>query len=513
MKNYRIISVIMFLTLALMAGAQKQTKKQKEVAVVDSVAILTAKAEKGDALAQNTLGTWYYTGKNVKQNYDEALKWWAKSAKQDNTDAIANMAMCYQLGRGTKRDSVMAVKLYKAAVQKGNKIVIPQHEAIAKKSGNTFSSMMLYDFYMNGVGVKQDKVKAISYLENVAKAGDADSQYKLALYYLNNKRADVAVKWVKKASDGGVVGATYYYGWLLHQGLGIKQDKAKGITLMEQAAKKGFSAANYQLGKIYYEGNGTDKDYAKAVDYLKKAAPANADARWLLGLCYLQGSGTQQDYYQATQWFANAGTGHKDEFKTLLKEEATYAQYIYGLKEYLISKNYDAALDFFKKVSKAKIAEGETMTGVVLADSNYVGNNNKKAAKVLGKATDRSNAANYYLSELYEAGNGVKKNEEYAMQLLEKTSNAGIAIAQCRLGDKYMQGDGIAQDYVKAAELYLLAEKQMQLTSSAASNLAKCYEMRVGNLPDLKDAEKRIVQLKNFKPNDNLKRLLKKIAE
>jgi len=507
----RIISIAIFLSLTLMAGAQKKPVKQDNVTKTDSLTSVVKKAEKGDALAQNTLGTWYYTGKYVKKNYDEALKWWAKSAKQENTDAIANMAMCYQLGRGIKRDSIMAVKLYKASVQKGNKYIVPQHESIANKTGDTFSSRMLYDFYMNGIGVKQDKAKAIHYLENVAKKGNADSQFRLALYYLNNKQADVAAKWFKKASDGGMDGASYYYGLLLHQGVGIKQDKAKGIILMERAAKKGFVASYYQLGKIYYEGNGIEKDYTKAVEYLKKSTPANADARWLLGICYLRGWGVPQDYYVATQWLANAGTAHTGEVSALLKEESIYAHYVFGLKEYILGKNYKVALEHFKKVSKADIAEGETMTGVVLSDSSYQDNNIKKAAKIFGKVIDRSSDANYYLSEMYELGKGVEKNQEYAMKLLEKSANNGIAIAQCKLGDKFMIGQDVIQDYAKAVELYLQAERQQQLTSSAASNLAKCYEMKIGNLPDLENAEKRIAQLKRYKPNDNLVNFLRKI--
>ncbi|MBO5613369.1 MAG: SEL1-like repeat protein [Prevotella sp.] len=507
----RIISIAIFLSLTLMAGAQKKPVKQDNVTKTDSLTSVVKKAEKGDALAQNTLGTWYYTGKYVKKNYDEALKWWAKSAKQENTDAIANMAMCYQLGRGIKRDSIMAVKLYKASVQKGNKFIIPQHESIANKTGDTFSSRMLYEFYMNGIGVKQDKAKAIHYLEKVAKKGDTDSQFRLALYYLNNKQADVAAEWFKKASDGGVVGASYYYGLLLHEGVGIKQDKAKGIILMEQAAKKGFAASYYQLGKIYYEGNGIEKDYTKATWYLKKATFTNADARWLLGICYLRGWGVPQDYYIATQWLANAGTSHTEEISTLLKEESVYAQYVFGLKEYIIGKNYKVALEHFKKVSKANIAEGETMTGVVLSDSSYSNNNIKKAAKIFEKVIDGSSVANYYLSEMYELGTGVEKNNERAMLLLEKAASNGIAIAQCKLGDKFMIGQDVIQDYAKAVELYLQAERQQQLTSSAASNLAKCYEMKIGNLPDLKNAEKRIAQLKRYKPNDYLMFFLRKI--
>jgi len=518
MKTTRIsiLVVAVFLLVPFSACAQKkQTKKPTTEVKNDTVAVLTQKATAGDAIAQNTLGTWYYAGKNVQQDYSAALKWWSKSADQGNTDAIANMAMCYQLGWGAKQDSVMAINLYKAAVRKGNKVVVSQHEAIVKNTGSTFSSMLLYDLYMNGIGVKQDKAKAATYLENVAKAGNADCQYRLALYYLNNKQADLAAKWFKAASDQGVTGATYYYGYLLHQGTGIAQDKPTGIAMMQQASSKGFPAADYQLGKIYYEGNGVTQDYKKAVEYLKKAVATNADSRWLLGLCYLKGQGVEQDYYRATQWLGEAGNSHVKEFNALLKEdnEGQFSQYLLGLKEYYVNKNYDQALDCFKKVSKAKVAEGETMTGIVLANKNYDKRNLKKAIKVLEKASAKSPVANYYLSSMYESGTGVNQDKKKALELLEKASDAGIAYAQCKLGDKYMTGDGVPQDYVKAAQLYLQAEVQKHLTPESAKNLAVCYEKQVGCLPDLNNAKKRIESLNSIKQNDRLMTVLKAIEK
>lgn len=137
---YIIVAFVLAFSPTLVFGTNKNTKqthvrKEKK----DSLAILTEKATKGDAVSQNILGVWYYTGRKVKQEYKIALDWWAKSAKQDNPDAIGNMAMCYQLGNGIKKDSVMALSLYKAAIKKGNVSIIPQHEQIAKNAKSLFS--------------------------------------------------------------------------------------------------------------------------------------------------------------------------------------------------------------------------------------------------------------------------------------------------------------------------------------------------------------------------------------
>ena len=524
MKNNKfkslLFAAIMLTACCATACAQKQRKVGKQPTTQqkvenDSVSILTKEAEAGNAVSQNTLGTWFYTGKNVKQDYAKALEWWSKAAEKGNTDAVANMAMCYQLGNGARKDSIMALKLYKAAVQKGNKAVVAQHEKLATDSGNTFSSMLLYELYFNSIGVKQDKAKAAAFLETVAKAGNTDAQYKLALCHLNDNKPDKAADWFRQAAEKGDARATYYYGWLMHQGRGTVQDKARGIALMQKASEKGVTAADYQLGKIFLEGNGTEQDYAKAANHLKKAANGNADAQWLLGLCYLRGQGVEQDYYLATQYLAEASRSHGKEFNELLKEdnEGPFSQYLLGLKEYYVIKDYDKALELFKKVAKAKIAEGETMMGVIIANKNYGKRNPKKAVKTLTKAADKSAAAKYYLSAMYESGTGVKKDKAKALELLQKAADEGIAYAQCKLGDKYMDGSGVPQDYVRAVQLYIMAEAQHHLTPQSAKNLAKCYEMQIATLPDLKDAKKRIEKLNNTKQNDRLMAVLQAISK
>ena len=515
MMMKKILFTIIMLTsvTTCMYSAQPQKKVAKPV-VVDSTSIILEKAKAGDAAAQNTVGVWYYTGKDsIKQDYVQALQWWAKSAKQENIDAIANMAMCYQLGRGTEKDSALAVKLYEAAIKKGNKNVIPQHETIVKNIGSVFSSLMLRDCYTKGIGVNKDLGKAMEYQKIAAEGGHVDSQFALALQYLNNKQADESVKWFKKAAKHGHPGATYYYGYQLFNGMGIGQDKKAGISCFTKASKLGFPMADYQLGVIYRDGNGVEKDVNKAFEYIKSAAlHGNGNAKWELGNMYLKGEGTAVDYYFATQWLAEvASKTHKKEMNELLKEdnEGTYSQYLMGLRKYYVDKDYAAAYDYFKKVDKAKNPEGATMMGVCLANEKYEKQNLKKAIKTLTKASENSNIATYYLASMYESGTGVDKDEKKAIELMQKAADAGIAKALCNLGNRYMTGNGVPKDMTKAAQLYLAAESQNYLTPLAAKNLAECYQKKLNILPDLNNAEKRIEKLNKQKANGNLLSLLK----
>lgn len=509
--NVILMLVVMF-SLAVFAIKKptktKPTKPTTTSVVKDTVAIIVAKAKAGDAAAQNTLGVWYYNGKDsIKQDYKQALQWWARSAKQDNADAIGNMAMCYQLGHGSKRDSILAMNLYKKSIEKGNKAIIPQHEAIVKNTGSLFSSLLLIDCYHKGIGVKKDMKKVTVYRGYAAKAGHVESQYNYALSLLNNKQSDKAIYWFKKASDNGNVGATYYYGSLMFNGQGIEQNKANGIQYMTNAASKGFVVAYARLAQIFYNGDGGTKDYSKAFDFAKKGAMSrNTSAMLILAYCYIKGQGTAQDYYLGTQWFVEASKIHKKDVAKFLKEDdnGTYTQYLHGLKQYFVEKNYTEAIKLFTKVDKAKVAEGKTMLGVCMGNRNYDKKNEKKAVKKLEKASEKSLAACYYLSSMYETGTGCQENKDKALELLKKAADGGIAFAQCKLGDMYMSGSGIPRDYAQAAKYYLLAEAQNRLTAHSALNLANCYYMKISVLPDLDKAKERAASLALHRDSNSL---------
>ncbi|MBQ6064463.1 MAG: SEL1-like repeat protein [Prevotella sp.] len=516
MKKVIVMIILATFSVAMVNAVPDKKKQNKEkVEKVDSIALMIDRADKGDAKAQNTVGVWYYTGKgSLRQDYKKALQYWALSAKQDNVDAIGNMAMCYQLGRGAKKDSTMAVNLYKSALKKGSKTIIPQHEAIVKNTGNLFSSLLLKECYKEGIGTKKDNQKYVYFMEQAANKQDVASQYELALHYLNNQQADKAVTWFKQAVKQGEVGATYYYGYLMFNGQGMVQDKKGGIKLLQNAADKDFTMAYYQLGRIYYEGDGIDQDYSKAVGYLRTAAHRNIfKAKWLLGLCYLNGNGVKQDYYFATQLLADAAPSHQKELIQLLNDDhnGTYTQYLQGLKKYYVDKDYESAISYFKKVDKAKNAAGKTMLAVCYANKEYAKRNVKKAIKTLDKVSGNFPAADYYLSSMLETGTGVDVDEKRALALLDNAANHGVAYAQCKLGDKYMEGKGVTMDLSKAAKLYLQAEAQGHLTVESAKNLAECYVKKIGIIPDLANSEKRIEQLKKHKQNNSLVTMLKSI--
>ncbi|HRN04408.1 MAG TPA: tetratricopeptide repeat protein [Muribaculaceae bacterium] len=86
-------------------------------------------------------------GKHVTRDYEQAFRWWSKSAKSGNAKAIGNVGLCYQLGRGVEADSLQAVQYYTTSIRKGNKKLFENHVALADK-GNVFSNVFVGESYI-----------------------------------------------------------------------------------------------------------------------------------------------------------------------------------------------------------------------------------------------------------------------------------------------------------------------------------------------------------------------------
>lgn len=117
-------------------------------------------AKPRDANAQANLGFMYETGTGIKQNYQEAAKWYKQAATQGNPYAQNNLGALYENGLGVKRDYKMAFKLYKQSAERGLAI------------GQTNTGIM----YGRGRGVQSSGVEAVKWLRKGANQDNALAQ-------------------------------------------------------------------------------------------------------------------------------------------------------------------------------------------------------------------------------------------------------------------------------------------------------------------------------------------------
>jgi uncharacterized protein len=117
-----------------------------------------------------------------------------------------------------------------------------------------------------------DKKTAAQWLEKSAEAGDPKARYLLGMAYLKGdgvpQNAQKARLWFSTAGEMGI----YRLGMLTLKGEGGAKDQAKGIEMVEAAAKNNDPAAIYTLGNWYRYGDYLKQDDQLAVKHYKKAA-------------------------------------------------------------------------------------------------------------------------------------------------------------------------------------------------------------------------------------------------
>lgn len=135
----------------------------------------------------NDLGKKFFLGENCGKDYDKAFECFIKSADMGNDKAMSNVAACYKLGRGTKKDPYLSASYYKLAADKGNILASYEYAKACLDKDHIA--------YNPTVGVK--------YLIKAANGDVARAQYDLGVYYYKgyivNKDHKEALIWIDKA--------------------------------------------------------------------------------------------------------------------------------------------------------------------------------------------------------------------------------------------------------------------------------------------------------------------------
>lgn len=499
MKHIIIALALLAFVPSFATGQSKKAKKQNTSQVAnDSTYIdnLKKKAEAGDSNAQNTLGVCYYTGDKVAKDYETALKWWSVAAKASHAEAIANMGLCYQLGHGTKLDSLMAVKLYKQSVKRGNKSFITERENRLKDNVNLFDACFLADVFEEGIVVTKDLNKAVKYYVMAGNAGLKTSFMKAADIYEKDKNYPQAFKLYAKAA-GAEVEAAYKCGEYLYKGIGVAVNKAEAAKYLKVAAKNQIPNAQIMLGDLYFKGEGVEKSVEKALGLYKSAAlNDNPVAMWNVGLVYIEGvEDVKKDLQRGLYWMAKASEkGMKQNFNKKLNEEkggkndgwkgTDFYEYVKGMALlYGNDKNIDEAFDIFSKLEKKGLAIGTTLKALCYTDKDWKKANEKKTVKLLVKASGENEpSACYELALRYEKGNEVAADKDKALALIQKATDKDYAQAICHLGILYNEGKMVEKNITWAIEYFLRAMKEGYLSTQAANILSQCYSQGLGGL-------------------------------
>lgn len=155
---------------------------------------------------------------------------------------------------------------------------------MAAEAGNMIAVAELADLYYQGKGVARDYVKAVELYTKAAEAGNPYGMYKLGCIICADQGSvskiadiDVAVEYLKKASNFGNSDAMLEIGSLIQNGAYGDYDVKSVIRWYERAANHGNAEAAYRLYGLYSAGLEIEKNKSEAEKWKIKAIDLDKD--------------------------------------------------------------------------------------------------------------------------------------------------------------------------------------------------------------------------------------------
>lgn len=155
---------------------------------VDFLPALLAKAQAGDAFAQNLLGE-YYSDFLDEPDYTKGVEWFRKASDQKLAKAIYNLSVSYSEGLGVPKDDDEALKLAREAAS----------------LGDSMAQLVLGLRYAEGHGVIINKGEAVKWYRTAAENGLPAAQIILGNCYLEGdllpQDRETAYMWYSIAAE------------------------------------------------------------------------------------------------------------------------------------------------------------------------------------------------------------------------------------------------------------------------------------------------------------------------
>ena len=288
---------------------------------------------------------------------------------------------------------------------------------------------------------------------------------------------------LKLQASNGNAKAQCILGDSYDEGHGVLKDDTQAALWWRKAAEQGLADAQYNLGRSYYNGQGVPQDYKQAAFWFRKAAEQNlADAQDALGVLYCNGEGLPHDYAQAALWFRkaaeqddahaqyNLGAWYKDGVNQGVPQDDTQTAFwhrkIRAWRAYVNSVDfhrsehwrYTQAAFWYRKAAEQGDADAQDSLGDLYNSGQGVRRDYAQAALWYRKAAEQGDVdAQDSLGDLYHSGQGVPQDDAQAATWFHKAAEQGDTDAQESLGDLYDTGRGVPRDYAEAYFWYDLA--------------------------------------------------------
>lgn len=185
-----------------------------------------------------------------------------------------------------------------------------------------------------------------------------------------------------------------------------------------QKARAGDTYAQYEVGIMYLKGQGVAESREQAVEWLKTAAQAGSEQ----AAGKLRRMDEQQDKFSELHKQATAGDA-----------ESQYELGMMYLKGRGVEKDETRARAWLGKASERGYEKAVTRLGILHYRGEGGPVSHAQAYALFDRVKDESVLAQYYLGEMYAAGEGVEQDYGSAIAWYQKAADGGFSRALGRI--------------------------------------------------------------------------------
>ena len=196
-------------------------------------------AQKGNSLAQFTVGLFFYHGWGRPQALENACGWFEKSAKGAIPYAAHLYAQCLEQGVRAPANPAKAAEWYRKAASLGHHI----------------SLCDLALLHIMGSGVDKNPAKGLALCRQAAERGSSAALVRLVGLYLSEdpdiRNVQAAHQLLTFRLEKNDPQTQYYWGLMARDGLVAPASSVQARRWFEAAASQHFSPAYLPTGKLY----------------------------------------------------------------------------------------------------------------------------------------------------------------------------------------------------------------------------------------------------------------------
>jgi TPR repeat protein len=315
---------------------QRAVRKYRDMLITESLKVVRRLATQGEAYAdaQFFLANCYGTGMlGLQVDHERAYHLYLQASKQNHAAGCYRVAVCNEIGAGTKKEPRRAFAFYRKAASLGDTAAMyklgmilltggleqekKEREAIPwlkraaeqadEENPHALHELALLHATPNHL-VVHDEAYAKDLFTQAALLGYTPSQYKLgSCYEYGSLTCPVdprrSIAWYSKAAEKGDPEAELALsGWYLTGSEGVlQQNDGEAYLWARRAANKGLSKAEYAVGYYTEVGIGTKASLEEAKRWYMRAA-AQRNKRAMNRLTELKRLGnTRQQYARPTR--------------------------------------------------------------------------------------------------------------------------------------------------------------------------------------------------------------------